>query len=97
MVAFDADPRAYRDSNAYIIAEQGKPPDFVLEIASAATADNDTGHKRLWYARVGNPGILAVRRDGQRPRRQTGRRPSGGGPVRARRHRGTGGRRPAGI
>ena len=45
LVAFNADTRSYGDSNAYIIAEQGKPPDFVLEIASAATADNDTGHK----------------------------------------------------
>ena len=50
LVAFNAAPQAYRDSNAYIIAEQGKPPDFVLEFASAATAGNDTGHKRLWYA-----------------------------------------------
>ena len=55
LVAFNADPQAYRNSNAYIIAEQGKPPDFVLEIASAATADNDTGKKRLWYAGLGIP------------------------------------------
>ena len=55
LIAFNADPLAYRDSNAYIIAEQGKPPDFVLEIASAATAGNDTGHKRLWYAGLGIP------------------------------------------
>ena len=48
-----AGSRAYGDSYAYVIAEQGKPPDFVLEIASAATADNDTGHKRLWYAALG--------------------------------------------
>ena len=53
LVSFSADPQAYVDSNAYVIAEQGKPPDFVLEIASAATADNDTGHKRLWYAGLG--------------------------------------------
>ena len=44
-----------KTGNAYIMAEQGKPPDFVLEIASAATADNDTGHKRLWYAGLGIP------------------------------------------
>ena len=50
LVAFNADPQAYTDSNSYIIAEQGKPPDFVLEIASPETADNDTGHKRRWYA-----------------------------------------------
>ena len=33
LVAFDADPAAYEASNGYIIEEQGKPPDFVLEIA----------------------------------------------------------------
>ena len=55
LVAFNADPQAYRDSNAYIITEQGKPPDFVLEIAPTVTADNDTGHKRLWYAGLGVP------------------------------------------
>ena len=34
LIAFDADPEAYRENNGYIISEQGKPPDFVLEIAS---------------------------------------------------------------
>ena len=43
------------NGNAYVIVEQGKPPDFVLEIASAATEDNDTGHKRRWYAGLGIP------------------------------------------
>ena len=55
LVAFNADPQAYEDSNAYVIAEQGKPPDFVLEIASDSTAANDTGHKRRWYAGLGIP------------------------------------------
>lgn len=36
LVAFKAVPRAYGDSNAYITTEQGKPLDFLLEIASAA-------------------------------------------------------------
>ena len=36
LVAFGVDPAAYCRSNAYIIEEQGKPPDFVLEIASPA-------------------------------------------------------------
>jgi len=46
MIAFDVDPEAYRRSNAYIISEQGKPPDFVLEIASRATGHLDVEEKR---------------------------------------------------
>ena len=53
LVAFDADPSAYEASNGYVISEQGKPPDFVLEVASASTADTDTGAKRDDYARLG--------------------------------------------
>ena len=34
LVAFDVDPALYKAGNGYIIEEQGKPPDFVLEIAS---------------------------------------------------------------
>ena len=33
LIAFDADPAAYRRSNEYLISEQSKPPDFVLEVA----------------------------------------------------------------
>ena len=52
LVAFDVDPAAYEASNGYIISEQGKPPDFVLEVASASTADTDIGAKRDDYARM---------------------------------------------
>ena len=52
-IAFDADPAAYAANNGYIIAEQGKPPDFVLEIASASTAETDVGAKRDDYAALG--------------------------------------------
>ena len=31
LAAFDAGPADYEASNGYIIEEQGKPPDFVLE------------------------------------------------------------------
>ena len=41
LVAFDVDPAAYRRSNAYVISEQRKPPDFVLEIASRRTGQID--------------------------------------------------------
>ena len=43
LIALGVDPVAYYESNGYIIGEQGKPPDFVLEVASASTADEDTG------------------------------------------------------
>jgi Uma2 family endonuclease len=53
LVAFNADPAAYAADNGYIVSEQGKPPDFVLEIASEATAETDTGAKRADYAALG--------------------------------------------
>ena len=53
LIALDVDPAAYHESNGYIIGEQGKPPDFVLEVASASTADEDTGPKRLDYEALG--------------------------------------------
>ena len=53
LVAFGVDPQAYKASNGYIVSEQGKPPDFVLEVASESTADTDTGAKRVDYARLG--------------------------------------------
>ena len=31
LVAFDVNPAAYKASNGYIVSEQGKPPDFILE------------------------------------------------------------------
>ena len=53
MVAFDADPAAYVARNGYVISEQGKPPDFVLEVASRSTGRRDTVDKRIIYARLG--------------------------------------------
>ena len=55
LIAFNVSPEDYRDSNGYVISEQGKPPDFVLEVASASTADVDTGIKREDYASLGIP------------------------------------------
>ena len=34
LVAFGVDPEAYRASNGYVVEEQGKAPDFVLEVAT---------------------------------------------------------------
>ena len=49
IVAFDVDPALYEANNGYIIDEQGKPPDFVLEIASKRTGHVDVGPKRDAY------------------------------------------------
>ena len=50
LIAFNVSPEDYAASNGYIISEQGKPPDFVMEVASESTADVDTGAKRTDYA-----------------------------------------------
>ncbi len=55
LVAFGVNPEAYRDTNAYIISEQGKPPDLVLEIASEATGHIDVGEKREFYQGLSIP------------------------------------------
>ncbi len=55
LIAFEVDPVAYEASNGYIVSEQGKPPDFVLEVASESTAEADVGAKRDYYAELGIP------------------------------------------
>ncbi|MDE2781288.1 MAG: Uma2 family endonuclease [Chloroflexota bacterium] len=55
LVAFGVDPALYEASNGYIISEQQKPPDFVLEVASESTAEIDVGEKRRDYAALGIP------------------------------------------
>ena len=55
LVAFNVDPVLYQDNNGYVITEQGKPPDFVLEVASPSTANTDLGAKREDYAALGIP------------------------------------------
>ena len=54
IIAFDVDAEAVRyNLPNYWIWEVGKPPDFVMEIASPTTADNDLEHKRDMYAELG--------------------------------------------
>ncbi len=53
LVAFGVDPAAYKASNGYIVWEQGKAPDFVLEVASESTGEIDVGPKRDYYAALG--------------------------------------------
>ena len=76
LIAMGADPEAYRGSNSYVISEQAKPPDFVLEIASRSTGRQDVVEKRAAYAGLGIPEYWAVRRDRGVPRGPSGRRPA---------------------
>ena len=54
IIAFGVNPVAIRDQrNAYVISEVGKPPEFVLEVASIKTARYDCTVKPVRYARWG--------------------------------------------
>ena len=54
-IPFGANLHLYCEQNGYIISEQGKAPDFVMEVASPSTASNETGVKRDEYAALGIP------------------------------------------
>ena len=53
VVAFAVDPEAIIERNGYVISEVGKPPDFVLEVASESTGRQDYTVKRDIYAEYG--------------------------------------------
>ncbi len=53
VVAFGVDPRAIVSRNGYVIQHAGKPPDFVLEVASRSTGRRDYTVKREGYAGYG--------------------------------------------
>ena len=55
LIAFGVDPAAYHRRRAYVVADQGKPPDFVMEIASPSTRRVDATAKRNDYAALGIP------------------------------------------
>ena len=55
IVAFGVDSAEVIARHGYAIDDQGKPPDFVLEIASPTTAENDYTQKRVDYAAYGIP------------------------------------------
>ena len=55
IVAFGVDSAEVIARHGYAIDDQGKPPDFVLEIASPTTAENDYTGKRVDYAAYGIP------------------------------------------
>ncbi len=53
LVAFGVNPAAIVARNGYVIGEVGKPPDFVLEVASRSTGRRDDIVKRAGYAGYG--------------------------------------------
>ena len=55
IIAFDCDPARAIERQGYDITEQGKPPDFVMEIASKTTGRVDYTEKRIDYERYGIP------------------------------------------
>ena len=54
-IVFGVDAKAIRPRKIYLPWEVGKPPDWVLEIASSSTGAEDIGRKRIIYAEVGVP------------------------------------------
>ena len=55
IIAFNVDRAGIIDNNGCSVEELGKPPDFVLEVASSNTAENDFTVKRVDYAAFGVP------------------------------------------
>ena len=53
VVTFGVNPEGIIARNGYVISEVGKPPDFVLEIATEITGRNDCTHKRNQYEKLG--------------------------------------------
>ena len=53
LVSFGASMELAKRRHGYVIAEQGKPPDFVLEVASESTGRRDYTVKRDGYAAFG--------------------------------------------
>ena len=81
VVALNADREAFLRRNGYIISEQGKPPDFALEIASRSTARVDVGQKRVDYAVMGITEYWRFDETGEYLRREAGRGQAGGRPL----------------
>ena len=55
LVAFDVDTGAIWQRVGYDPIQNGKSPDFVMEVASRRTYRNDSGHKRNVYEMLGVP------------------------------------------
>lgn len=65
LVAFNVDRALFLARNAYVIADQGKPPDFVLEIASSSNPERDIIDKREAYAAMSIPEYWRFDKTGQ--------------------------------
>ena len=52
-VAFGISKESLERNNVYLVWEVGKFPNFVLEVGSSSTANNDLGPKRALYAELG--------------------------------------------
>ena len=80
VVAFGVDPDSIVERNGYVISEVGKPPDFVLEVASRATGRRDYTVKREGCSRPRNRRVPAHSTGVEGPRRRCGGRgPSAAG------------------
>ena len=55
LVAFQVKPDLFWENRGYIVTEQGKPPDLVMEFASRNPRANDNGEKREFYASLSVP------------------------------------------
>ena len=55
IVAFDVNAQQVIEQWGFAIEDQGKPPDFVMEVASPHTYRNDIGRKRTGYQAYGVP------------------------------------------
>lgn len=53
LVAFNVNPAVYRRRRAYVIEDQSKPPDFVMEVASPSTRRVDATSKRADCSALG--------------------------------------------
>ena len=75
-------PRPFGVRKLYLPWEVGKPPDWVLEVASSSTGAEDVGRKRDLYARIGVPEYWRFDPQGWRVSRgAAGRGPAGGRAV----------------
>ena len=97
LVAFDVKPEYYRQHNAYVISEQGKPPDLVLEIASRSSGQRDVAEKREIYAGLLIPEYWRFDETGRYHGVRPGRGSFGKWGVRTDRHSRVGRREFAGV